>query len=68
MKRILGIVLALCLVLTLCTDAFAASKPKFTKQPKTATTNKKGTVSFQVGTSGKGNLTWYFIDPEEPDK
>ena len=43
MKRILGIVLALCLVLTLCTDAFAASKPKFTKQPKTATTNKKGT-------------------------
>ena len=68
MKRILGIVLALCLVLTLCTDAFAASKPKFTKQPKTATTNKKGTVSFQVGTSGKGSLTWYFIDPEEPDK
>ena len=68
MKRILGIVLALCLVLTLCTDAFAASKVKITKQPKTSTTTKKGSVSFQIAFSGKANITWYFIDPEEPDK
>ena len=48
MKKLLGIVLTLCLVLTLAADAFAASKPEITKQPETATTSKKGAVSFSI--------------------
>lgn len=42
MKKLLGIILTLCLVLTLAADAFAASKPEITKQPETATTSKRG--------------------------
>ena len=64
MKKILGLILALCLVLVLAADAFAAGKPAITKQPVSATTSKKGTVSFSVKTSGSiQSLTWYFIDP-----
>ena len=65
MKKITGVILILCLVLVLAVDAFAAGKPAFTKQPVTSTTNKKGTVSFSVKTSGTiQSLTWYFIDPD----
>ena len=64
MKRILGLVLAFCLVFALAADAFAAGKPSITKQPESATTSKKGTVSFSVKTSGSiQSLTWYFVDP-----
>ena len=65
MKKITGVILVLCLVFLLAVDAFAAGKPAFTKQPVTSTTNKKGSVSFSVKTSGTiQSLTWYFIDPE----
>ncbi len=65
MKRIPGLILALCLVFVLVANAYAAGKPAFTKQPVTSTTNKKGTVSFSVKTSGTiQSLTWYFLDPE----
>ena len=64
MKKTIGLILALCLVFVLAADAFAAGKPAFTKQPETSTTNKKGTVSFSVKTTGSiQSLTWYFIDP-----
>ena len=64
MKKILGLILTLCLVLVLAADAFAAGKPAITKQPESATTSKKGTVSFSVKTSGSiQSLTWYFVDP-----
>ena len=64
MKKILGLILTLCLVLVLAADAFAAGKPAITKQPESATTSKKGTVSFSVKTSGAiQSLTWYFVDP-----
>ena len=64
MKKILGLLLAFCLVFILAMDAYAAGKPSFTKQPVTSTTNKKGTVSFSVKISGSiKSLTWYFIDP-----
>ena len=64
MKKILVLVLALCLVFVLAADAFAAGKPSITKQPETATTSKKGVVSFSVKTTGSvKSITWYFIDP-----
>ena len=69
MKKLLGIVLTLCLVLTLAADAFAGSKPEFTKQPETATTSKKGAVSFSVSVKGSvSSYTWYFVNPETGDK
>ena len=69
MKKLLGIILTLCLVLTLAADAFAASKPEITKQPETATTSKKGAVSFSVSVKGTvSSYTWYFVNPETGDK
>ena len=69
MKKLLGIVLTLCLVLTLAADAFAASKPEITKQPETATTSKKGAVSFSISVKGTvSSYTWYFVNPETGDK
>ena len=64
MKKILGLILAFCLVLGIAASAFAA-KVSITKQPETSTTNKKGTVSFSIKTSGSVNsITWHFINPE----
>ena len=64
MKKILGLILALCIVFAFTADAFAGSKPKIVKQPETATTSKKGTVSFSVKVSGTvSSITWHFIDP-----
>lgn len=69
MKKLLGIILTLCIVLSLAADAFAASKPEITKQPETATTSKKGTVSFSIAVKGSvSSYTWYFVNPETGDK
>ena len=69
MKKLLGIILTLCLVLTLAADAFAASKPEITKQPETATTSKKGAVAFSISVKGSvSSYTWYFVNPETGDK
>ena len=69
MKKLIGIILTLCLILTLAADAFAASKPEITKQPETATTSKKGAVSFSISVKGSvSSYTWYFINPETGDK
>ena len=63
MKKILGLILVLCLVLAVAVNAFAA-KLSITKQPETGTTNKRGTVSFSIKVSGSVNsITWHFIDP-----
>ena len=40
MKKIIGLVLALCLVFSLAAGAFADSKPTITQQPETSTTSK----------------------------
>lgn len=69
MKKLIGIILALCLVLSLTVSALAASKPEITKQPETATTSKKGAVSFSVTVKGTvSSYTWYFVNPETGDK
>ena len=64
MKKLLALVLALCVVFSFAATAFAAGKPKITKQPETSTTSKNGKVSFSVKVSGTVNsITWHFIDP-----
>lgn len=64
MKKIIGLILVFVLVFAVAANAFAGGKPKITKQPETATTNKKGTVSFSIKTSGTVKaIVWHFIDP-----
>ena len=63
MKKILGLILAFCLVLAVAAGAFAA-KLSITKQPENGTTNKRGTVKFAIKINGDVNsITWHFIDP-----
>ena len=69
MKKIIGLILALCLVFTLCANAFADSKPTITQQPETSTTSKKGSVSFSIKVKGTvSSYTWYFINPATGEK
>ena len=69
MKKIIGLILALCLVFTLAAEAFAAGKPVITKQPESATTSKKGSVSFSISVKGTvSSYTWYFVNPATGEK
>ena len=69
MKKIIALVLAICFVFAFAAESFAAAKPTITKQPETATTSKKGTVSFSITVKGKvGSYTWYFINPANGEK
>ena len=64
MKKIIGLILVFCLLFTFMADAFAAGKPKITKQPVNGTV-KKGKVSFQVKVSGSvDSISWYLINPD----
>lgn len=63
MKKILGLVLVLCLVFTFAADALAVGKPQFKTQPQSATTDKKGTVKFSVKVSGAETVSWFFQNP-----
>ena len=71
MKRFLGLVLALCLILGIAAEAAAAGKPVFSQQPESATTDRKGTVSFSVKVKANGSkvsYTWYFVNPATGEK
>ena len=68
MKKLIGLMLVFCLVFAVATSALAA-RPTITKQPETATTNKKGTVTFSIGVKGSDyTITWYFVNPETGEK
>ncbi len=71
MKRFLGLILVLCLIFGIAAEAAAAGKPAFTQQPESATTDKKGTVSFSVKVKSNGSkvsYTWYFVNPATGEK
>ena len=61
MKKLISFLLVFCLVLGVASVALAA--PKITKQPESATTDEKGTVSFSIKASGYKGLTWRFVNP-----
>ena len=65
MKRIVSLLLVLCLVLGVASVALAAGAPKITKQPESAVTDKKGTVTFQIKLKNfkNGGITWKLINP-----
>lgn len=64
MKRLISFLLVLVLSLVLSVPAFAAGGPKISKQPESATTNNKGTVSFSIKAKDFKGLTWRFVNPE----
>ena len=63
MKRLIAFLLVLCLALALTVAAFAAGAPKISRQPESATTNSKGTVSFSIKATNFRGLTWRFVNP-----
>lgn len=64
MKKIIGLALVFCLLFVFTADAFAAGKPKITKQPEDGTV-KKGKVTFQIKVSGQvDSITWYLVNPD----
>ena len=64
MKKIIGLILILCLLFSFTADAFAAGKPKITKQPVNGIV-KKGKVSFQVKVTGSvDSISWYLVNPD----
>lgn len=63
MKKILAILLILCLALGCAATALAA-KPTITKQPESQTVKAGGSCSFSVKVKNVNALTWYFTNPE----
>ena len=64
MKKVLVLILMLCLVAGVSVPALAAGRPKISEQPVSATTDEKGNVSFTVKASNVEGLTWRFVNPE----
>ena len=68
MKKILALLLTLCLVLGIASAALAAGAPKITKQPVSATTDKNGKVTFSLKVKNAKGITWKFINPENGEE
>lgn len=66
MKRILGLILVLCLVCSVVADALATPNWEITQQTKCTTTKKTVTISVKV--KGKNiKYQWVFVNPDDPD-
>lgn len=66
MKKLIALIMVLCMVLSVASTAFAGRKPTIKTQPVSATTDKKGSVSFSVKVNTNGNkitYSWRFINP-----
>lgn len=66
MKKIVSLLLILCLALGISVSAFAVGAPKITKQPVSVTTDKQGnlTLSFRASDFVPNDSSWHFIEPE----
>lgn len=67
MKRILSILLLVCLLLGCCSVSLAAA-PVITSQPETVSVTAGGKVTYSVRAKNIGGLTWYFVDPATGEK
>ena len=66
MKRILGLILAFCLVVSLFSAAVAEPDWEISKQPTYKTTKKNITISIKLKGKTKGvKYQWIFINPED---
>ena len=66
MKRIVSLILILCLMCSFAAEALAAAKWEITQQTKCTTTKKSVTISVKV--KGKGvKYQWIFVNPDDPD-
>ncbi len=63
-KRLVAFLLVLALALAITVSAYAAGSPKISRQPESATTDSKGTVSFSIKARDFKGLTWKFVNPE----
>jgi len=71
MKKIVGLLMVFCLVLSAASGVLAATKPEISEQPVSATTTQNGTVSFSVKVKTNGTnvaYTWYFVNPATGEK
>jgi len=68
MKRIVSIIVTLCLVLSCTAVAFAKAGPTIVKQPESQTTDAKGKVTFECKVKNATSITWYFVDPATGEK
>lgn len=64
MKKLLVVLLALCMVFASVSFAFAAGAPKITKQPTSQTTDKNGNVAFALKATTYTDIRWHFVNPE----
>ncbi len=63
MKRLLSILMILCILLGVFGVAFAA-KPSITKQPENQTVKKGGTITISLeAKNADGGITWHFKSP-----
>ena len=70
MKKLVTLLLVLCLVFGLSSAATAAGAPKIQKQPTSQTTDKNGkvTLSFKATNFNATESSWRFIDPVTGDE
>ena len=68
MKRILGLMLILCLTLGCIAPASAAKKVKILRQPQTQTVKAGGKVTFSFKAENNNVITWYLVNPETGEK
>ncbi len=66
MKKLVSLLVILCLVLGTACSALAVGAPKFTKQPVTSTTDRQGnlTLSFKATDFVPNDSSWHFIEPD----
>ena len=66
MKKIVSLLVVLCLVLGVTCSALAVGAPKITEQPVSVTTDKKGsvTLSFRGLDFAPNESSWHFIEPD----
>ena len=66
MKKLVSLLLVLCLVLGISCTALAVGAPKITRQPVSATTDKYGTLTltFEATDFVPNDSSWHFVEPD----
>ena len=68
MKRIAGLILVFCLVLSVLAGALAAPKWEITQEPQCKTTKKSIVLSIKVKGKPAPKYQWWFVNPDNPEE